>query len=480
MKTTKIYEYLAQIAKEYADSNEYVTDFKINDNDDASGVHELEYRFSSFSAVFVYNENGGEIHAKSSLLCRISFDTNGENDWHYQLYQLTDLLNPNDFRIAVFTYIENTQRMKACFEQLCGSLNEYTEQLNRIGADNGLKGIIKRRAIDEYVRYFKMFSPFEQYNEEEAEKKILYLDYLYDYESSLVQDHSAAGIYSDFANGKYKKAEKYLKKRIDRDNYTDHQMRLYIFLNSLQNGEKYDAIPDECNACKIAEKYIYGNSRGIDMLRGAAMLVLPLTLLLFSLSGLFSWMFVKNAVYSTSAPWYFQLLIAFNSAAFCSLFGSIAFQKRIIPKIHKKSPEKLQQAQDFDSLLNTERSYKAVKFIFSLIIAAAVVFMFLINAQRINFFEDSFTVANDNLCKPFSPAEYNYADIDSVVLSHGIYNEDGDYIERESYAVIMKNGTIIDLDGFDSVENTTAHILPIISKYCGEIKEVHSAKELYK
>ena len=78
----------------------------------------------------------------------------------------------------------------------------------------------------------------------------------------------------------------------------------------------------------------------------------------------------------------------------------------------------------------------------------------------------------------FKMTRIEYEDIDTVYYMKARYNFDGDRIERPSYVLIFKDGTMFDFDMVNTAKETEKDVLPLLEKYDLEIIKVDNHKEI--
>lgn len=133
--------------------------------------------------------------------------------------------------------------------------------------------------------------------------------------------------------------------------------------------------------------------------------------------------------------------IYFNSKKFYKLFFKKNYQKLI----------KLEDATYSHS------AHRFIKGMTVILFVSSIVFLFLISHQNIKLTEDGFY---DNT-KFFSVKGifYNYKDIDILKYQQETPNSHGGTFPYSSYVILLKNGEKIDIDQFDSCNETFLNII---------------------
>ena len=76
----------------------------------------------------------------------------------------------------------------------------------------------------------------------------------------------------------------------------------------------------------------------------------------------------------------------------------------------------------------------------------------------------------------FSREEYLFSDIERVCHISARHNYLGQRIERGSYVLIMKDGRLLDLDGYATERGTKEKLLPLLE--CKPIEELDSDEDI--
>lgn len=435
--------------KEFALSDEERPSCKFTSSYSKEDIREKKgyVDYGKFVIVFTYSFESPITAPKSILECRISFNKN--NAVEYPLYDLLEIINPNDFKCYIFSYIESAERMRSCFSVLAGALRSYKQHIASIAEDEEkLKLLEEQRASNLktlYGRFYNMAS--------DADSEMLnFFDENY---CSMYHMLFSSGRYNDFLKGNYQKAKKkYLRaKKLIR-----YEQRLLAFLTQLPPGEKYEAVTPELNTLNEGLKEASGN-RGISIMLFSIFCFTPILLAGFAfLYLLVVKLAYKDAVYVTSLDLNSamnMLLPAMLVSILLSYFWRRGISKRIFPKSHKKRAQ-------YDNILNRNHENRLMRRFTYIALTGCMLFLFLSANSNLAFYENGF---RNNLTFFSLDSEYiRYDRIDSVWQVSGRYNSLGMRIEQPYYIILLKNGTKLDFSSDVYDYQFSEKIIPILTE----------------
>lgn len=409
---------------------------------------------------FVLTEKEKLMCPASTLFCRIYL---GKNDTvYFHIPELIEYLDENDFKCYWFSYIESEERLENCFRVLEDFLINHFKKINEISLNTEIYHLILKKKMEE-VKRLEDIKPEEDEKKEDNDMLSKRIDIFEKY--VLIPRLAGDYGYREFMKGNYKKAIEIYQKSVNKNNQLTYEKRLLEFMKSLD--KTYEAIPEECASVLEIEKYNGTKAEGVAMLKGAVLGELLFGVLFCGLVYIFNSIVGRGAVVYLAAEWYWGFIIAGLPA----IFGSIALRK-IWAKLLKQKD--YQKALAFDSLVNGKftNNFSMVAFIISIL--CAIFFFLQFISCNTAFFEDRMSFGSDEAVISIKKETYLYEDLDEVIYSKGVYNEDNDYIDRPAYLLKFKDGSVWNSDGYTSVEVVEEEVLPLLEAYYEEVQIIEA------
>ena len=434
-------------------------------NDYASHVDALDTsfeetkEFASWSVVlnlikieFVYTKTERADCPVSTLFCRIYLHKNSSLSYH--IPEIIDYLNIDDFHCYYFPYIENEERLTACFDYLCQFLNMHIKDIELLGNECD-KWDDKKLEIIKRTNKIKESDIPTNKDEREAYFSFLFAleDWLY------IARFTNFPAYRFFLNGQY---EKSIKKYAKVNGLFPYEEKLISFMKSTE--PTFKAISPECNTRKAVKNYNASKKDLFGMIISWIICIIVLAIP-FSLA-----IIIVNAVYEAKTV-YADTISVWNAFLFSGvpgvLFG-IMFKNKISGFFNKQSKE----AKDFEDILIPKSTMTAIK-IFGSVILCAIIFLFAITVKPVFLVYDS-TISYSSTKDTNT---YEISEIEKIYHINGRYNSDGEYIARGSFVLVFKDGTQIDTDTFvnSNEKHIEKHLLPLFDQ---DIICVESEKEI--
>lgn len=392
----------------------------------------------------VYQLRGIAGAPPSTLYCRVYPDKNCPIFLH--LPEVLALTGSEDYRACYFPYIETEQRMRDCFRALTDILSDHLPALEKLGISGDDRALLERAIRASGV---DTMDP-DLILQNGSNEQVGYLMARQFQEVGFVTRHTDFAPWNFYLHGQPEKALSAYQKRND---LTLYERSLCRFLETPE-GKGFVPMPPECFAKGDMEAVTVGKQDGLTLFKcmfalypicAAAGCLLMGVIQLISSYGTLCWF---------GAPWYMGLLLGGLPA----LFGGIALRRQIIPLINRKTSR---QQLDFDDILNPSPAME--KFAIGAFLVAlgfSVFFGVMMGSSAVRLYED-YGTKSDSV---FESTRFEYGDIDAIYYISARHNEYGGRIDRASYVIALEDGTLIDLDGYTTVEKTEREALPIFEE----------------
>ena len=425
-----------------------------------------ETHFSIYLSIsritFVYRTKESEFNHPSTLYVRLHLKKN--RDIFFHIPELLSFLGIEDFRAFCFPYIENEKRFNVCFDALTNLLNDHWKEF---------ENIVLQGRYDELQNLQKdKFFKFHELNEEilnDYEKEVLQAE-LSDWHESFefLFRYTTNTDYYSFCLGKIQKAKKKYAKKVEKDKATDYEKMLLEFISKPENAG-FRPMPDECFAYRDSQAYLYGKEGFPCSWHTTALSIVFGATLFIIVSRIFSLYLFRDTIGYFGADWWIS-----------GFFGAVAG----VP-IAVLMPERIKVAlkdkkakfnNEFQDIVESEKWTSFTKYLIHGAIAILLTVTVWLSSMSMRLYDTYGQYPT--MDKPIGWTDFKYVDIDNAYYITARYNTYGDRIDRPSYVLVMKNGDIIDFDGYTSVEKTEEIMLPILEKYSIEIINVDSGKDI--
>ncbi len=395
---------------------------------------------------FVYLQRASTLIPQSTLFCRIYINKNDHIFFH--LPELLVYSGIDDFRQCYFSYIENEDRMNACFDALASTIDEYLPLINKISA------VDSKRFYDmQYAKLGEKFNIDDDVAMTDGDSEKAFFCCAIDYEDlCILPDFTYIdGGYHSFLSGNFGKAKKFYEKRISTGKASEYDKRLYEFICDDKNAS-YKGISRECFAAADAKLYLNGD-KFIYLFKSFILSYLGIGAAFAALCLIIRAVISIGAEAVFGFPWYISLIFAALPAIFCVM----AFGKRFSFLFKRKD---LKKYLDFYDILSGG-SDKIAKVAF----AAVSIVSFILTAV-LAFFGTA-VVYDDHIRSDIDGdmifEEIYYCDVEKIYHIDARYNIYGDRINRGSYVFEMNSGEVYDFDSITSERETENTLLPIMN-----------------
>lgn len=413
----------------------------------------LIYRNAKIQLVYRLRETVGT--PPSTLYCRIYPDKNLPIFLH--LPDLYPLMEKYDFRAMYFPYIETAKRMAACFHALTAILEELRCEVDSWGATGYDREVLQRFLLGIGITDA---SP-EEIMESGSLAQLGFVRLQEMQDSGYVARFTEWKPWKLYLMGQTEKALAIYRKRKD---LLPFELQLCGFLQT-EAGKQFSPMPDACFAQRDMQSVTVGKDDAGVLLKGLLILYPTFSALGCLLMVLIQWILSLGTVCCFCAPWYMGFILA----GIPTLFGSIAFRRKLIPIGSQTAEARLA----FDDILNSAPWIdKLTKTIFWVTTVAMLVFA-LVSAQgclRLYPAYGSMGVLPEET--------FSYDQIDTVYHIDARYNDYGERVPFGSYVIVMEDGTQIDFYGITSEKDTEAYALPLFQELGIPLVEVDSDRDL--
>ncbi len=424
----------------YAETAESFTSRFISDEDSAIGT----LCYPNFNVEFEYCLECGGDTLKSGLSIIIDFSKKRETPLRCTMYDLIPIIDKNNFSCWFYCFIENPERMEACFDKLSEDFTKIYPEIKAfanlsICVDKFEEVMQKNLNTTFGADYIKEIQETLE-SEENADK---YNEHIYEYLFNLyfVYQRSAFSTkeYSNFLAGDYKKA---LKKYNRRKNTTTYEKNMIAYMKSCD--EPKSVISEEHECLKDGLKEYYGTNGFVPFLVSCLILVFPFIAISIGIYYAICGILYHSAIYATQ----FELYNAFaclTPALVCSIAAGYFIREKVYRKFFRK---KYKHAMEYDAIFNTEKSKKVIRILFYLVYILTLVLTFLFANFGVSF-NDNGVKYSDKLLG-ISNKSYYYSEIDCVTY------------ENENYTLHFSDGKDLELFQFVDNADVEENILPIL------------------
>lgn len=437
------------ICKEFTENRSDVLSEEV---EDTKKICKYKVKFYNSTIEFKYVKKESMFYKPGSLYCVISLRKNSVV--HYHLTDIIPFLKHKSFKSCYFWNIESAERLKNCFESLVAVLDYITPQLTPFLSDDS---ILLEALFNNYKTIYKLKDKDIDFNkiedpEDYAQKYFLSLQDMRD--KYIFSRYCSFAPYALLLKNKVDKALAKYEELNRKNKLLEYEKHLIHHILDSETRE-YRPFDSDCDTSD-AEKLMVP----LSGLKAFAAVFCISSVFFCGFCAVYNLIISANALVVLSAPWY----MGFLCAAFCSIFGAIAF----FPYMPNKHLTK-KARRDFSKLLISKGNKKFSFTSFVLSVAVSMFFAVMIMISNVRFYKDDVK---------FDGQSYHYSQIESVYHIDARYNVYGDRIERASYVILFEDKTSLDLDGYTSIEFTENEVLPLLKSKDIDIKTADSEKDL--
>ena len=411
----------------------------------------------SIKLQFIYSKKRGSFDLPSTIFARIYLNKNTNHFYH--IPELLAFLGIDDYRACYFPYIESEERMNCCFDALIEVIDSHIEEFEKI---------VTNFRHEEMRRYqFESVKSMYSLKEEDYNESDTYIMMLEMGETmTFLQRMTTLDAYYKLCCGNREEAIKKYEKLQSKNLLFDYEKRLLEFIKKSENAD-FKPITDKCFSYKEAKPYIMGsNIFSFKSLLFALGVTLPVFLIApFIVEKIVS----AGAIAYYGAPWWVNVLFGIVAAVTVTMGFADNINKLIGDKKEKTRVK-------YRGILESKLSKDITEVLFRSFSAILFVFVMMLSLFTTSVYDTYIKTPNDD--NPFTSFEIQYEDIDKIYYMDARYNIYGDRIDRPSYVLIFKDGTMFDFDMINTAEETEKDILPLLEKYDLEIIRVDNHKEI--
>ena len=390
---------------------------------------------------FIYTKKDRVLYPVSTLFCKISLMKN--DGFFYHIPEIIDFMGIDDFHCYYFPYIENAKRLKACFDCICEFIDNNIDSINRL-SDESDKWFNKK-----LENAIKFYSIKEDAIPTDPVKRTAYYINLFNADDRVYVPRFSKGLaYRCFLDGEYDKAvAKYSKiKRL-----LPYEEKLESFMKTLKRP--YEAIDPECNSRMAAKKYNPSLENFFSFLISMVAFMI-LTSIPFVIAAL-----IMNAVLNSVT--FYADTIPVTDAIMLGAIPGLFLGGLNMYKVQGFLFRKSKEAIEFDEILVPRSLALFVKILVGILICAAIAVFVVFFRPVISVYDTTFTY-RDN----FATKTYEINDVESIYHIDRWYDEDDQYYDRESFVLVLKDGTQIDTIHFNNndIKRIENKLLPVFDK----------------
>lgn len=453
MKTKQLQKRFFELCEGYAQQTGAFACEKITEKKRCSA--ELTYRTARIQLIYRPKETLGA--PPSTLYCRVYPDKNSPL-W-LQLPQLFSLLELREYRAVYFPYIENTQRMDACFQALTDILSQLLPELEKLGSSGE-----DRALLTQWIQKEANWTSPEEILREGSFQQRNFLSYLDAVETMhLVRFTHYKPWYFYLLGDRNAALKQYHREK----SLSEYEQQLCVFLET-PDSAGFVPISDECFALRDKDNVTSGKDDMGTVGLCALVLFGVFGVLLCLIMGLLQVISAWGTECWFGAPWYSGALLA----ALPAMFGGIAMRRQLIPLLF---PKKASRQLDFDDIISDTPLVRRLSWgAFAVTAAFALVMIPVFSGGSVQLYDTHGTI-NQSL---FDRQHFTYDQVEAIYHIQSRYNDFGDRLELDSYVIATADGQLTDLYGFASGKETREKAIPLFLNAGIPIIELDSDREL--
>lgn len=407
----------------------------------------------------VYRPRETVLTPPSTLYCRVYPDKNCPLYLH--LPQLLPLLDVEDYRACYFPYIETAQRMEDCLKALEDILSPLVPVLEKMGANGDDRGLLER-----WIRSCVKEGEPEKLLRRDSDEQRMFLTMLRMEEDFHIGRYTRSTAWCCYLDGQRSRALALYGKQKE---LTDYERGLCRFLETPE-GEAFVPISEECFAWRELRAVSSGKSDFGTLVKCALVMYLVCAAAGCLMMGVVQIISAWGTVCWFGPPWWTGLIIG----GIPPIFGGIALRRKLIPLVSGKMARKKLEFEDIANASPFATRLAAV--VLAVAVVAALFGGVMMAGDTIRFYDErgQYSVGT------FQMEEFSQQDVVAVYHIDARHNVYGDRIQRASYVIALKDGTLVDLDGYATVKQTQRQLLPLLREWGVPLIDADSDKDLQK
>lgn len=373
--------------------------------------------FRAVKLQLVYSCKWVDIAPPSVLYCRVFPDKNCPV--FLQLPEILHYLGANDFRACYFPYIETRDRMARCFEALADILRTHLPAMEKLGTSEKVE-----QFLQDWLK--------RELGEEELPEKV---DLSVVSKTSIMTEFgwvatfTIMGSYEAFLRGDVEKAKQLYGKRRNKNPLSPYEEDLLRFLDA---GGTVEPMPPGCYAAEDHRRF----TGQMQDWKGILLLYPPFAALFCVLLAVVGAVLSRGTLFFSSVPWWVGLILGLMPPLFCYPL----LQKKIMALRFRKE---WKQALAFLEITNSQKWLKWMSGSFlAVVLVFELWFCFAVPPMAMRMYDDHgiYYTEEEKL------ERFSYDQVTAVYHISARYNVYGDRVERDSYVLLLSDGTAIDLD----------------------------------
>lgn len=406
---------------------------------------------------FVYGKKRGSFDLPSTIFVRVYLNKNSNLFFH--IPELLAFLKIDDFRACYFPYIESEERMNRCFDALADVLNTHLAEIQKISTNF--------RAEEMHRYQFESIKDIYALKDEDYDNLETYIMMLEMGEAmTFLHRCTTLDAYYNLCCGKRENAIKKYEKLASKNRLFDYEKRLLEFISKPENAE-FRPISDECFSYRDAKPYLMNDN--VFSFKSLLFVSCISIAVFFIVSFAIEMVMSAGAVASYGVPWWVILIFALAA----SVAVAIGFSDNLNKLVGDK---KIKARSTYNKILESKLSKDIGEILFRSLSAICFLFIVCLSLTTTSVYDTYIKTPSDD--RMFDMTRIEYEDIDKIYYMNARYNVYGDRIDRPSYVLIFKDGTMFDFDMVNTAEETEEDILPLLEKYELEIIRVDADKDI--
>ncbi len=407
----------------------------------------------------VYLKTASILHAPSTLYARVFLYKN--DSFSLLPLEMQQIWNIPGCGTSIYPYIESPQRMDACICDLLSGLEALLLRMDMWAQTENRYASAREAKLQEVFRVCAVH-PEDLPPRGSHYEDIYYARLLQFYEERVLLPRfaSAESPYLQLVIGQRKRAIKIYSKWEKKNSLTAFEQQLLLQLR--QAEETPLLFQPDCNAVGAILPQANSGAEGKRIFLGVLLCYALFAPIFCGIFLLLSTIFSADTLFYAGCPWY----CGFLTAGLPAIFGGIALRRALIPIL---CPRNKGDALAADRMLNGKKISAFANTVFAIALAAALMFTAFMSCSHVCFYKDRLAFPKSDSFPFTGDRQQAYTDISGLYKIEGRYNDYGDFIPRASYVLYFTDGTHLDLNGFASLEDTEAQILPLLLPYSGPV-----------
>lgn len=348
----------------------------------------------------------GRARGPKSILSCMLFAKNDTLGMGYQIYDILNVIDENDFSPYTYPYLPDTDALSGACDELLQKLTDKLDKIKEVFDSPECVARLRDTRVSDINDYFGK-DVFEVADSLEDDAKRSYLAHVYDVFFSHTMSRFVSQGYAFYLNGDKKSASRLLGSGRAQNEYEKR------FFAHLKDSTPVQGTPHNY----LSEGLTAQGSKAVMLPTLLVLLVVSavLTPLFYGLHYLFIELFAKGAIYNTAAE--------LENALFCTIpalvtgAGITVYLKKFIVNL---TPKKVRvRLKKFSKILTPEKDGLLARYgLFTAAVVSVVLSMVIANTG-VKFFDN--TIKINASPTQLRAVEYTYSSIAEVTEQSGSY-----------------------------------------------------------